>query len=48
MKQIGWMLACVVLPVLWGAFVHWAFLHLRLRQDQSRERGSDNWPDYQI
>ena len=47
MKTIVYVLACVVLPVVWGALIHWIFQHIRRRQDSGRP-SADNWPDYQI
>gem|GEM_PF-2671239 len=44
MNTVLYVGGCVVLPVLWGALIHWVFQRLRRYQDQS----PDHWPDYQI
>ncbi|MCH2202934.1 MAG: hypothetical protein MK102_13255 [Fuerstiella sp.] len=47
MQTALYVVASVVLPVLWGVLVHWSFQQFRRRQD-SGGRSTDNWPDYQI
>lgn len=47
MKTALYVAACVVVPVLWGALVHWTFQRFRRRHD-SDSRSPDNWPEYQI
>ena len=47
MQTALYVMACIVLPVLWGTIVHWIFQHIRSRQN-SEHRSADNWPDYQI
>ncbi len=42
-----YVLACVVLPVIWGALIHWLFQQIRSRKDSSRP-SADHWQDYQI
>lgn len=54
----AYVLACVILPVLWGSVIHWIFQHIRRRQNSSGPTANgptvdngpspDHWPDYQI
>lgn len=46
-KTAAWVLACVVLPVAWGALIHWLFQRLRGRRPSERS-SADHWQDYQI
>lgn len=46
-RTAAWVLACVVLPVAWGALIHWIFQHLRRPRDSERS-SAEHWQDYQI
>jgi len=48
LKQTAFILACLVLPILWGVLVNWLFQLWQNRQ--SPDEQEDDWvfPDYQI
>jgi len=46
--QFGWVMSAIVLPVMWGTFIHWCFQRLRRYQEQARRKTPENWEDYQI
>ncbi len=47
LDKIFFMIACIIIPVLWGVIVNWLF---NLWQDRSADSSDDDYifPDYQI
>jgi heme/copper-type cytochrome/quinol oxidase subunit 2 len=45
--KVGFVLACLILPVVWGVVVNWLFEFWRNRSEEKRDTDSI-FPDYQI
>ncbi|MFH1304300.1 MAG: hypothetical protein ABIK07_24870 [Planctomycetota bacterium] len=47
LDKIFFIIACIIIPVLWGVIVNWIFNQW---QDHSSDRSDDDYifPDYQI
>tara|TARA_R110002111_G_scaffold117466_4_gene179524 strand:- start:3412 stop:3594 length:183 start_codon:yes stop_codon:yes gene_type:complete len=47
LDKIFFIIACIIIPVLWGVIVNWLFNQW---QDHSSDRSDDDYifPDYQI
>lgn len=47
LEKVGFVLACLILPVVWGVIVNWLFEFWRDRNEEKRDIESI-FPDYQI
>lgn len=46
--QIVFVIACLLLPILWGVIVHRLFEFVERRLKQDRRPNDGNYPDFQI
>ena len=47
-ERIGLTLACITIPVLWGAIVNWLFNRWRDHRSDVKAEDESIFPDYQI
>jgi hypothetical protein len=47
-QRLGFIVACVVLPILWGVVVHRVFELFRTRPRSDSDEHEPEFPDYQI
>lgn len=50
LQKIAFILACLVLPIVWGVLVNWVFNLWQSRKAARNNGKEDEWifPDYQI